>query len=166
MRIKGAILKFKGQTVANTNVEHVLIPRLPEPIHFIAKPVLSLKEFEELCPEPKPPIKTYPEETGKKPEPDYDDADYGKKLTDYYTTRYYWMCITSLKDSPDIEWDTVDILKPETYNNFEKELQDAGFMPLEINAITTAVAAVNALDERQLERARANFLASQQAQDK
>lgn len=158
-------MKFKGQAVSNTNVEYVVIPRTGGDIVFIAKPVLSFDGFSEICPEPKPPIITYAENQNKEPEPDYADENYTKKLENYYLSRYYWLQLTSIKDSPDIEWETVDLLKPDTYKNMIPELESAGFLPAEINKIAAAVTAVNALDERQMDEARKNFLASLQAQD-
>ena len=157
-------MKHKGQTVSNTNVEYVVIPRGEgEDIVFAAKPVLSFDEFNELYPEPQPPTITYPSGTGKKPEKDFKDKDYVERLQDYYLARYFWLTLTSLKDSPDITWDTIDMLKPSTYKNFTQELEDAGFLPAEINKINEAVSIVNALDERQMEKARESFLHSKQA---
>ena len=158
-------MKFKGQTVSNTNVEYVVIPRGDYEIVFIAKPVLSLDEFHAVCKEPVPPTITYPESTGKAPEKDFEDPDYDKQLKEYYLNRYYWMILTSLKDSPDIEWETVDLLNPATYKNYSEELKQAQFLPAEINKINEAVSLVNALDERQMDEARKNFLALKQAQE-
>ena len=156
-------LKFKGQQVSNTNIEYVVIPRGDSNIVFIAKPVTSLDGFDAVAIEPKPPLITYPESTGKPPENDFSDPNYIKRLNDYVTARYYWMVLTSLKDSPDIEWETIDMSKPDTFKNFETELVSSQFLPAEINAIRGAVSRVNALDDRQLDEARKSFLASQQA---
>jgi hypothetical protein len=76
------------------------------------------------------------------------------------------MFLVSLSDSPDIVWDTVDMLKPETYANVEQELRDSEFLPAEINQIRQAVSIVNALDDRKMDEARKAFLASQQVQSK
>lgn len=156
-------MKFHGQTVANTNVEYVVIPRGEHNIVFIAKPVVNLDEFTKIYKEPQPPQISFPDGTGKPPENDYKDSGYLERLTDFFESRYFWMFLTSLKDSPGIEWDTVDMMKPNTYKNCEKELRDAQFLPAEINKINAAVAAVNALDDRQLDEARKSFLASLQA---
>ena len=120
--------------------------------------------FYEIATEPKPPLIEYPPSTGKPPENDYNDEKYLQRVRDFNTSRYYWMLLTSLKDSPDIEWETIDMTKPDTYKNFETELVSAQFLPAEINAIRSAVSKVNALDEQQLEAARKSFLASLQAQ--
>ena len=159
------VVKFKGQTVSNTNIEYVVIPRPSGNIVFIAKPVLSLDSFNEICKEPQPPTIEFPTDSGRAPEKDFSDEKYLVRLSEFFATRFHWMQLMSLKDSPDIEWETVDYLKPETYKNMFTELEAAGFLPAEVNKITEAVATVNALDERQLDEARKSFLASLQAQD-
>lgn len=156
-------MKFKGQSVANTNVEYVVIPRGETRIVFIAKPVVSMDPFNELYLEPQPPSIEFPEHTGRAPEKDFTDSRYLGRVKDYCEARYYWMVLTSLRDSPDIQWETIDMAKPDTYKNFEIELQNAEFLPIEINKIRNAVSIVNALDERQMEEARKSFLASLQA---
>jgi len=156
-------MKYKGNPVANTNVETVVIPRGDDRIVFLAKPVLSLEPFNKLCKEPKPPKRTYPEGLNKAPDLDFTDETYLKNLTDFYIKRNAWIILTSLRDSPDIEWETVDMSNPDTYLNFEKELTDSQFLPAEINKITEAVYLVNALDDRQLDEAKKYFLASQAA---
>lgn len=158
-------MKFKGQPVINTNIEYVVIPRKTGDIVFVAKPVLNLDDFEKIYVEPKPPTITYPDATGKPPEKDFKDEVYRQKLTDFYVARMHWVILISLKDSPDIEWETVNMADPTTYANYIDELKAAQFLTAEINAITTAVDTVNALDERQMEAARASFLASLQAKE-
>jgi hypothetical protein len=159
-------MKFKGQTVTNDNKEIVVIPRDGYNIVFIAKPVISMEPFNQLCIEPQPPLIQYPESSGRAPENDYTDPNYQKRLSDHAVARYYWMFLVSLSDSPDIVWDTVDMLKPETYANVEQELRDSEFLPAEINQIRQAVSIVNALDDRKMDEARKAFLASQQVQSK
>ena len=157
-------MKYKGQKVANTNVEYVVFPRGDNNIVFIAKPVVNFDEFEKLYPEPKPPLIQYPETTGKPPENDYTDATYRQRMQDFMESRYYWLILTTIKDSPDIEWETINMDLPGSYKNFETELGEAEFLPAEVNRIREAVSKVNALDERQLDEARKSFLASLQAQ--
>lgn len=155
-------MKYKGQTVKNDNIRHVVIPRPSGDIIFIAKPVVSFDGFDEFCLEPKPPIITI-HATGEK-RPDLDDTNFKLQLIKYNAQRTHWLILESLKDTPDIVWETVEYSKPDTWSLFIKEFEDSGFTPAEINAITNAVMTVNSLNETQLEEARKRFLALNTAQ--
>lgn len=155
-------MRHKGQIIKNDNIRYVVIPRPSGDITFIAKPVVSFDVFDELCPAPKPPTITT-QATGLQA-PDFTDVDYQLNVIRYNSLRSHWLIITSIKESPDITWDTVDYNKPDTWVSFLKELEDACFTPAEINAITSAVIDVNSLNDAQLEEARNRFLAANTAQ--
>jgi len=57
-----------------------------------------------------------------------------------------------------IEWETVELNKPETWANWEKELLDAGLSPMEVRRIYRNVLEANSLSEQAVEEALENFL--------
>ncbi|MDE1971187.1 MAG: hypothetical protein KGI50_06475 [Patescibacteria group bacterium] len=154
---------MNGKVVKNENIAIAAIPRSDGDLVFIAKPVLNFARFNTLCPQPEAPVIRYSD--GRR-EPDYKDKAYVQAIADYAEKRTGWLMLESLKDTPGLEWDTVDLEDPNTWKNHVKELEDSGFTPREINEIHGAVMRANNLDDSQLEAARNRFLASQEAQDK
>lgn len=151
-------MRYKGKTYSGPNVEVLVLPRKDEDFVIKARAVLDVSEFDKLVPPLKPPMIQRP---GKRPEPDFTDKDYrlanaGRdlKFADYFTLK-------SLEATEDLEWDTVDMGNPDTWGNWKKELEQAGFAPREIIRIIELVNSVNALDDKKFEEAKARFLATQ-----
>jgi hypothetical protein len=155
-------MKIRGKKIEGPNEEVIIIPRGDEPIILKARAVLDYKEFNAICPAPKPPIKMH--RSGQRV-PDFTNSNYQKEFDRVNTARVNWMILKSL-DVPEneIEWETIDMSDPDTWGNFENELRAAGFSDIEIGRITTGVMSANGLDDAKVEEARMNFLASQQDQ--
>ena len=81
-------------------------------------------------------------------------------LSAYYEKRYAFMAIHSLIPS-EIEWAEVDIEKPKTWKNWDKELAEAGLSTMEIGRINRCIMVANSLDEEKIAQARENFLLGQ-----
>ena len=94
------------------------------------------------------------------------DKKYIKELEEYATLRTHWIVLKSLQATPDIEWETVDITKPSTWCNYEKELKEADFTPIEVGRIVRGVMTANSLDEDMIDTARADFLAGREGVEK
>jgi len=168
-------MKLKGQQVKGAYVETVVIPRTPSvvvredgskeevPNYHVFKlaAVLDYDDFEKLCPQPDPPLIQYP---GGKTGKNVEDSKYKKAQYDWSMLRYTWAFLKSLQATPDLEWETVDYGKPETWQNYEKELKDAGFSVNEIGRIITGFHIANNMDETKMEAARKHFLAQEQVQ--
>ncbi|MEA2036320.1 MAG: hypothetical protein U9O94_02345 [Nanoarchaeota archaeon] len=156
-------MKYKGQVVKGKNQEIIPIPREGGDIIFIANAVKSWDEFENLVPEPEVPVLLKP--GGKKVE-DKNDPQYKKAVDKYNELRTHYIVLTSIKDTPDVEWETVDFGKPETWHNYRQELLDSDFSDIEIGRIMVGVMRANSLDENMIDEARSNFLHGQQGSDK
>jgi len=153
-------MKFGGREV-KPNIVLVPIPRdNDDDFIFQLKAVPDLEKFIELCPEPKPPKKTFP---GGRTAVDREDPEFTKKLEEHAEYRFHYMAIESLKATEALEWDTVDHLNPETWSNWIDEMKEAGFTEVEVNRVVNGVMDVNCLNEERVEEARARFLAGQQA---
>jgi hypothetical protein len=74
--------------------------------------------------------------------------------------------LKSLESTEDLEWETVDINKPETYGNWQIELEDAGFSEIERMRVMQLCTQVNALDDNMLDQAKETFLAEAPQQGK
>jgi hypothetical protein len=150
-------MKINGVKICGANIEYVVIPRYNGDIVFKCEAVLNYKEFDALYPEPKIKLVMIP---GGKMIPDMDDTNFKIQKADYNSKRYAWTVITSLKNSPGLEWETIDFSKTETWENYEQELRDSDFTTNEINMVLMGVLRANSLDEVKLIEARDSFLAS------
>jgi hypothetical protein len=147
------VMKIKGKTLDKPQNEIVVIPRGEEDFVFEAQAVLDFSEFDRVCPEPsKRAVKN--QKTG---EVTYKDPD----MSDYSSKRFSYMVIKSLEATPDLEWDNIDIEKPETYEQYEKELRDFGLTDREMVLVIQAVSKVNGLTNEIYEEAKKRFLATQ-----
>ena len=154
-------MRIAGQELKGPNEELIVIPRGDSQIVLKARAVLDYSDFERLCPEPKAPWIVRP---GGHKEQDFKDAKYIAAIRQRVTKQTYYMFIKSLEATPGLEWDTISITAPETWLNFEKELEAAGFSTIERSLITRGVMIANSLDESKLEEARQRFLRSQAIQ--
>lgn len=151
-------MKIAGKAIAAPKNEFCVIPRDDEEIIFKAKAVLDYEEFDQLCPEPKPPIKTYPD--GRKEE-DYNNSKFITKRDEWAQNRSNWVVIESLRATDGLEWETVSYSDPSTWDNYREELQRT-FTTGEVNLIISTVMAANSMDDARFEEAKQHFLARQQ----
>lgn len=154
-------MKIKGRKIEGRNIEIIAIPRSNgEDIIFQAGAVLDSKEFDMICPMPKPPQKMI---RGGTLIYDFDHPTYKKEIEQYGRRRSTWMILQSLKYTPDLEWETVDLGNPDTWQNYEQELRDSGFSETEMTRIINGVMIANCVNEEKVEEARKRFLAGQAA---
>lgn len=153
-------MKINGKKIEGSNVEICVIPRGEdkEPIVFRCQAVLDIEPFDQLCPAPKPPIILRP---GGKRVTDTENSKYKFQLGQHNAKRMGYLILKSLEATEGLEWETISLSDPDTWNNYEKELKDSGFSNIEIMRIINTCMAANCLDEARLERAREDFLASQ-----
>lgn len=155
-------MKIAGKKIEGRNVEIVVIPRpLGEDIAFRCEAVLSMDAFDKLCPMPLPPMRMV---KGGIKVPDTENVTYREALTVHSNRRMAFLILESLKATPELEWETVKMDTPSTWENWEKELEDSGFSAVEINRVRTGVFNANCLNEALIETARENFLRGSQAE--
>lgn len=155
-------MKIAGKTLELAKAEIVIIPRIGEDgepcdIVFKCAPVNNYDEFNQLCPRPEPPKRTYPENTGKPPEILINDPKFLKALDEWGSRRSAWMFVESLSATEDLEWELVDRAKPETWVKWEEELGEAGINDIERSRILTGIMDANSLSEERMDEARERF---------
>lgn len=154
-------MKLNGKRITGANETIIVIPRSnSDSIVFKARAILDMAEFEEMCPAPEPPIRKY---AGGREHKNTKDPGYIQQIENHSALRLSWIVLMSLSANENLEWENLDISDPTTWNNFRKELTEAGFSTIEINRIVAECLEVNALNEEKIEEARALFLL--QAQD-
>jgi len=151
-------MKIQGRIISGPKETIVAIPRDDGDIIFKLRAVLTFDEFDVLCPEPVAPTRVYKD--GRK-ELDIENADYVKLSGERASKRWDWMILKSLSATEGLEWETVDMAKPDTYTNYLKELNGAGFTTYEIQKIIQGVIDANGLDETKYKEARERFMYSQ-----
>jgi len=156
-------MKYKGQAVKGSNQEIIPIVRPDGDIIFIAESIKDWTEFDKLVPEPEVPVRLKP--GGVKVEVP-SDPSYVKAIEAYGELKSHYLILASLEASEDVEWDTVDMSKPETWKNYIKELKESDFSEIEISRITMGVMRANSLDENMIDEARNSFLRSRQVGEK
>ena len=149
-------MKIGGIEVKGPNEVLLVLPRGDDQIVIRARAVLDMAEFEELCPEPKPPGR----QTKDGYVQDVDDPGYKQQMENHNERQLGYLVVKSLEPS-EIEWDLVDINKPGSYTKWQEDFQAAGLSTIEVNRIMQACMEANALDESKLEAARQVFLRGQ-----
>lgn len=153
-------MKIGGKKLNGPNVMTLVLPREGEDdIVIKAQAVLDMEDFESLCPEPIPPsIRMAGGEIVK----DVKDETFLKKVKEHNERRYRYIILKSLEATPGLEWETVNLRQPETWENYFEEMKSAGFSNAERSRIELLVFDANALSEDRLKEARDRFLRSQQ----
>lgn len=151
-------MKINGEEFNCPNVEVIPFIRNGKEFFLKARAVLDYSDFEKLCPSPTPPEVIRP---GGEKFLDINDKEYLKKVNDHSTLKYNWMCLKSLEATEGIEWNLVDMSKPETWNKFEEELKSAFFTDTEIFRIVSAISQAQGLNDIKIQEALKRFLAGQ-----
>lgn len=154
-------MKIGGKKISGPNVTTVVFPRGDNDdnaIVFKVQAVLDLDDFEALCPLPEPP--TIVKKDGSKSK-DVNDPKYLAKMSKHNTLRFTYTILKSLEATPGLEWETVNMSDPETWQNYENDLKNAGISQSERNHLLMAVLDTNSISEDRLKEARDHFLRSQ-----
>lgn len=150
-------MKMHGKKIDRPNREIIAIPRADsEDIIFIATAVLNYDDFHKMCPMPEPGVKLM---KGGEKQLDFGSKTYMADLQHYSEKKYAWTVIESLKNTPGLEWETVNVGDPSTWKNYEKELVNSGFSDIECQRILRGVSDANCLNEDKVDEARKRFLA-------
>lgn len=154
-------MKYKGKTIIGPNEELVFIPRGNDQEDFVFKcrAVLNYDEFDALVKAPIVPMIMHAGESISRPL--LTEPGYVAKLHDYNKLRMSWLILKSLEVTEDLELETVDMQKPETWNTWDDELNAAGFSDVEIGRVISGCMVANSLDQKKIDEARAHFLATQ-----
>lgn len=154
-------MKFFNEPVDTDIHDYVVLPRPKKNLVFKVVPTTSFEDFDTLCQLPTPGFIQRP---GKAAEPDYDAPSYKTKKMDYLSKRMSFIILKSLEQTEGLTWDTIDMEKPETWENYMTEFKDAGLNDAEIRLVVQACLQINGLDDTKIKEAREAFLAGLTAQ--
>ena len=149
-------MKIAGKQISGPNVETIVFPRSTGDIVLQAQAVLDYDDFLTLCPTPLPPEVIHPGgERGK----DINDAAYTEKLIEWAGKKTDWMVLKSLEATENLEWETVNMSDPDTFENYRQALKDAGYTDADNGRVIQTVSAANGLDQSKIDEATKRFLA-------
>jgi hypothetical protein len=150
-------MKIQGRVLKNDNIQTVVFPRSSGNIAFDFQPVLDWeKSFNAVCPMPKPPMVMTP--GAAKAKPKMDDPKFQDALRKYAERKGNYMFLLSISATEGLEWETVRLEDPESWENVFTELEAAGFTQSEQNRMLEAYQAANSLDDDLLDKVREAFL--------
>lgn len=150
-------MRIGGKEIPKGNEVIVPIIRGADTVILIAKSIPINKEFDAIVPEPKPPQVLKP---GGLRINNVDDPKYKKLMDERNNLRFPFLIIRSLTSPEGIEWDTVKLDDPSTWNNWKDELESNGFTDAEIGRIIKSVCEANGLDDELIKQKRDDFLLS------
>lgn len=155
-------MKIAGQELAGDlaqlNEEILVLSRKEGQIVLTARAIADMEDFTSRVNEPKP-RRVF--RKGKGWGDDTDHPDYQVELNRYGGLKMAWIVLKSLEPSQ-IEWDTVNMKQPASWENWEKDLKANGFTQHECNLVLGLVLSANQLSEAKLERARELFVLGQE----
>jgi len=151
-------MKINGKSIEQAAEEVIVFPRSNGNLVFKAKPVSKYEDFDRICPRPKPLSVMRP---GGVTSEDVESPKYKKALDDWASQRTHWMILKSLSATEGLEWETVDMSKPETYENYVKELEDSGLTGVEVAKLFEIIQTACGLNQSKIDEATAAFLATQ-----
>lgn len=155
-------MKYKGKKLEGKNKDILVLLRGDEKIVFTAEAVDNVDDFNKLVPLPEAPMRILP---GGSKVSNTDDPTFKSLLQEFAQKKTDFYIIQSLRATTELEWETIDFEKPETWRNWEKELKE-DFTEIEISRITNLVLSVNCLDDEMLDNARRDFLVAQAQSEK
>ena len=156
-------MKMNGLSFDGPKPVTCVIPIGNQELVFTIKPVVSYEEFDEVCPRPEPPGGI--DGKGNK-EKNYKHPTYLEAVDVYSQRRMDWMYLKALEDTEGLEWETVDMKNPETFQNFAKEMEEAGVPVQYIDHFKFKIIQICGLDPQRIDEATERFLASREQEQK
>jgi hypothetical protein len=151
-------MKLNGKALSGPAVEIVVIPRQDGDLVFKAQAVLDYDDHDKINPQPKPPVVIRP---GGVESVDMEDKKYNEKLDTWARQKFYWMFLKSLAATDGLEWETVDMSDPLTWELYKEEMQTGGLAPAEVQRIELCVTNACGLNQSKIDEATNRFLAGQ-----
>ena len=158
-------MKIHGMKVEPPKPITIPIPRINEKgeeyfIEIRIAPVLDFTEFEKICPPVEPKMKTDPSGVST---PVF-DAEYKKDMSARIMLQVSWMAIKSLEATEGLEWETVKMDDPSTWEKYPEEMRESGFSYTEISHLVDQITSLSGVNTHNMDEARKRFLALKQAQ--
>lgn len=150
---------LNGKKLEGPRTIPIVFPREDGDLIFQAKAVLDYSDFDALCPAPNPPEVMRPGGIKSK---DVNDKKYLDAVQEWAEYKTRWIILESLSATEGLEWQKVDMSKPETWSKYAEELTEAGFTPGEQALLVNTVFEACGLNQDKIDEATKRFLASRQ----
>lgn len=153
-------MTVNGKKVTGARTTTVVLP-IGDADDFIAfkfKALTAKDDFEKVMPRPKPPKLMKP---GGVEFFDYDDKGYKERINNWGNSKINWEFLRSISVTDGLEWETVKIEDPSTWENWRTDIEN-NFGMVDFGRIFQGFLDANSLSEEKLEEARLRFLASQE----
>lgn len=168
-------MKYKGRQLTGPKTEILVFPRpatyepevdaggkptgkqveINNDIVFKLAAVLDMDEFDTILPPPQPPEVVRP---GNLRSRNTEDPSFKASVSEWQAKRIDWMVLRTMAPTADLEWETVKMEDPDTWQNFRTELTESGFNRVEVIHLINKALQINSIDEARMEEARARFL--------
>lgn len=154
-------MKFKGKKIPGPKPVYAVIPRGSEDDDIVFKitPVIDLKDFEKMCPEPAPDRVLKP---GGVEYLDYESVEYKARVDKYSDLQFAYVFIRSISETDYLEWDKVKLDDPSTWVHWKEEIEESGLSKAEVTYLMGEVTKANIIDEERIKEARDRFFSKKQ----
>ncbi len=155
-------MKINGRTLEGPNVVLIVLSRSngqPD-IPFKFQAIIDYEPFNKLVPEVE---LRYTQKPGGKGEVDLTNPEYKRLVKERLERLSAWSFLTSISVTPGLAWETVDLLKPDTWLGYIDELKKAGISDVEVGQLWVAFNEANGLSDAKLKEARDRFLQQEAA---
>jgi hypothetical protein len=154
-------MKLKGKKIEGPQERIIVLPRQNgNNLIFKFRAVLDFTDFENLCPIPKPREALKP---GGEKTLLLDHPDYLKAIDEWALRKTHYSFLKSIEATEDLEWENVKMGDPDTWEKYQKELEDAGLTEPERVRLLQTYSEVQGLSQDKIDEATRNFLAIPQA---
>lgn len=148
-------MKRNGEKLVKPATKLVVFQREDEFIEFTLSAVGNRKSFDKMVPEPKPVIARSLDGTE---EPQVQAPNYKAAVEKRNDLFRAWLVINAISPSTEwLEWEQVDLDKPETWLLWEDEMEQAGISYGERTQLTNHVIELNALSRNAVDEALKSF---------
>lgn len=157
-------MKFAGSKIEKKNETWLVFERKSadeglEHVSLLVRPIESYDRFHELVKTPRPPVRHYP---GGATKDDTTDPEYLKLKSEHYAKFNAWMVIESIRHTPQLEFEKVDVNDPDTWLAVDEELDELLYSH-EQARVLEEINKMNSVTDESLVRARERFLSLEAA---
>jgi hypothetical protein len=148
-------MKVNGKSLDSLRIVKVYLPVAGEDaVEFKFRPLRSSENFDKVCPRPKPVKQVRP---GGGETLDYSSPRYKAQVETWARQKTDWEFLISISATDALEWETVDMEKPDTWGNWRPEMEKV-FPESHIVRLYQGFVDAQYLTEETMEKARQLFL--------
>lgn len=130
-------MKFNGTRISAPKPVTVKFYREEGELEFVCKAILDFEDFEKLVPEPEPPVFVPTGPNAGVRRKDYNNPAYLEAKNKRNKLKARYVFLYSIKDTPNLEFEHLDPLDPDTWDKIEEEF--SSFTPQEVSKLYEAV---------------------------